>query len=507
MVLLAGVLSFGKIANEKIEVVNVEVPVRVFLDGEPLDGLQKNDFQLYENNELQEINGFYPHRKKMHIQHTTMRADQKTVSLPPRYFVLVFRIFQYGQELQKGIDYLFANILRDQDQLLVLINDRTLALNQDIWQIRRQEILDQVLQEEAAKASQELETYFQRIQQEVESSFVNFASFNDFLQHYLEIPREFKSRYLVPDLDKFNNFIRHLEKIKAEKWVLNFYQIKMFPKMKNSDPIRRQIDNMVALVDQYQGSFMATQFANQIGRLLDTVDSELRMDNEFPAKEIGKMLLQVDTTYHCFISSVGRNGLSENFENKNAASDLENSLREITGRSGGKVTFSEDIGSALHAIEDKEDVYYVLTYISKKPESPGKIMIKVNDARFRLLYDDNLRSDNSVHYGQQKKPADPSIQMHDLSFSQGKLHFAVSDFLMTEKNEKLAGQLKVVLRIRDSGNFLIYDQNRLIDAREKSVFIDIGFDWLKPGKYVFLIDVYDLLSEKMAMDVLPATVN
>jgi hypothetical protein len=438
----------------------------------------------------------------MNTHHIAMRVDQNAGSLPPRYFVLVFRILQYSQQLQKGIDYLFSNILRDQDQLLILVNDLTLALNQDIWQIRRQEILDQVLQAEAAKAGQELEAYFQRLNQEIENSFqLNFISVTNFLERYLEIQREFKAKYLVPDLDKFYNFARHLEKIKAEKWVLNFYQIAMFPKMKIGAPIRRQIVDMVAYLEK-EGSAAAV-FAGNISRLLDAVDRELGMDTKFPAEQIGKMLLQVDTTYHCVISSMERKGLSENFEYKSVASDLENSLREITRRSGGEVTFSGDIGSALHAIEDKEDVYYVLTYVPKKPERRGKIMIKVNDARFNLLYDDNLRSDYIDRYLQNKRLADPTIQAHDLAFEQGKLRFAISDFWMTEKNKKLTGQLKVVIRICDSGNNLVYDQNRLINAREKNVFIDIGFDWLKPGRYIFFIEIHDLLSGRMIMDALP----
>jgi hypothetical protein len=511
MVLLARVWAPGQIVKEKVEVLNVEVPVRVLLDGQLLDSLGKSDFKLYEDNELQEINGFALCRKKMNVQQITMQADPNSVSLPPRYFVLVFRIFQYNKQVQKGIDYLFANILRDQDHLLLLVNDRTFALNKDIWQVKRQDILDQVLQEEAVKATQELETYFQRVSHDIDQNRLrlilenrlvfNVPTIIEFLQSYLDVWREFKMKYLVPDLDKFYNFARYLEKIKAEKWVLNFYQIAMFPKMKITGPLRRQVEDNIA-EGEGQGSASA-QFARVISDLLTAIDRELGSSSEFPAEQIGKMLLQVGTTYHCFISRVEREGLSEDLEYKQVASDLENSLREITRRSGGEVIASGDIGSALHAIESKEDIYYVLTYEPKKPERRGKIMVKVNDSRCRLLYDDNMRSDYIVKYVQQKKLADPTIQLHDVSFSQQKLYFNISDFWMAEKNKKMAGQLQIVVRIRDSSNALIYDQSRLIHARGKSVSIAIGFDWLKPGRHIFLIETHDLLSGRTAMDVLP----
>jgi hypothetical protein len=92
--------------------------------------------------------------------------------------------------------------------------------------------------------------------------------------------------------------------------------------------------------------------------------------------------------------------------------------------------------------------------------------------------------------------------LHDLSFAAGKLHCGISDFRMQEEGGKPAAQLNVVLRIRDSANTLIYDQARTISAREKDVTVDIGFEWLKPDRYVFFIEVHDLLSGRTAMEVL-----
>jgi hypothetical protein len=341
------------------------------------------------------------------------------------------------------------------------------------------------------------------------SAFSSQDTIIQILEKYLRNWNEFKDKYLVPDLDRFYNFARHLEKIKKEKWVLNFYQIEMLPKMKNTGPMRRDLDD---LVDDYGGeqsnaNASASAWVKKIKLLLGEIDRGLDLDKKFPAEQISKMLLRVDTTYHCFINSVEHKWLSENFEYKNVANEFENSLRGITRRSGGEMTVSGDIDSALHAIEGKEDGYYVLTYAPQKPESHGKITIKVNDARYRLLYDDNSRSDYIAQYLQNKKLVDPTIKVHDLVFENGKLHFAISDFRMNEKNKKITGQLKVAIRISDSGSNVVYDQSRLINANEKNVFINIGFDWLKPGKYVFMIEVRDLLSEKTAMDVLQATVE
>lgn len=501
-----------QVLKEKVAVVNVEVPVRVFLDGLPLAGLQKDDFRLFEDNELQVINGFYQRRKKMNVQQVRLLAEQ-AAPLPPRYFILCFRIIDFNDQLRQGMDYFFRHILREQDQLLVLVNERTLLLNQDIWQVKRQEILEQVLRDEAIKARLELEAYFLRVRQDIDQTQLSNLVENsrqsftvpqiiNFLQRYLHVWQEFKKKYLVPDLDKFYNFARHLQKIKAEKWVLNFYQIEMFPKMRISGPIRRKIDGLVDDMTGAGGS--AEQFAKVISRSLDAIDRDMNTAGEFPAEQIGKMLIRVDTTYHCFISGVAREGLSEDLEYKKVASDLENSLREITMSSGGEIIFSGDIGSALHAIEEKEDVYYVLTYEPKNRERTGKVRIELDQPRCRLFYDEQVRSDYIAAYLKKKNAEDPILQLDRVSLAGWRLQLEISSFKMVGTRTKKNGQLRVTIRILDDRDRTLYDRSRSLAAKEAKVSLAVDFTFLKPGKYFFLVDVCDLLSGRTVTDMLLA---
>jgi len=147
--------------KEQVEVVNVEVPVRVFRDGIPVGDLGKDDFFLSEGKQRQTINGFYVRKKKMNVQ--SLELQPGAAPLKPRYFVLVFRILDYNREMKKGVQYIFDHLLRDGDKLLLLVNDRTLLLNRDVWQVKRREILDQLLGEEAIKAKQKLEQFFMTV--------------------------------------------------------------------------------------------------------------------------------------------------------------------------------------------------------------------------------------------------------------------------------------------------------------------------------------------------------
>ena len=53
--------------RETVEVVNVEVPVRVYYKGQPVPNLTRSDFKLYENRKLQDIKGFICKRKKIKV--------------------------------------------------------------------------------------------------------------------------------------------------------------------------------------------------------------------------------------------------------------------------------------------------------------------------------------------------------------------------------------------------------------------------------------------------------
>jgi hypothetical protein len=512
--LLLGLLPVAaaqEVVKEKVTVVNVEVPVRVFLDGVPLAGLSRDDFRLSEGRQEQRINGFTLRRKKMSVQDIELRPE--AAAAPSRYFVLVFRISEYNPQMQKGVRYIFDHILREQDRLLLLVNDRTLLLTPALSLGGRREIAERLLGEEAVKSRQKLEQYFLAVQKDLDQTRLRVllerdSSFYapriiDFLDRYLRTWKEFKDKYLVPDLDKFYNFARHLEKVRDEKWVLSFYQIEMFPNMKISGQIHQQI---VQLISELQVARPEDAVhARLIEQLLERIDRELNAADSFPVDEVSKMLIKVDTTYHCFIMGVRRETLSEDLDFKKVASDIENSLREVTRRSGGEVVFSGDLGSALHQVEEKEDVYYVLTYEPSDPGRLGKVKVELpGHPGARLFYDDNIRADYIGEYLKKKRAEDPEVLIEALRLDGRRLRVKIASFKMAEARQGREGRLDVAIRIRDEQDRQIYDQNRPFSVREPQVELTVDFRFLSPGKYTFLVEVHDLLTAKATMDILQA---
>jgi hypothetical protein len=69
------------VIKEKVEVVNVEVPVRVFLKGQPVDNLKKSDFKLYKDEILEQIreNGFFMKKKKIEVEDVRANIKQNNI--------------------------------------------------------------------------------------------------------------------------------------------------------------------------------------------------------------------------------------------------------------------------------------------------------------------------------------------------------------------------------------------------------------------------------------------
>ena len=121
LILLATISVFSlvffaqEITHETL-VINIEVPVRVFKSGEFVDNLTINDFEVYEDGVLQEIEAVYLIKKK-----AIERREEKQRFVPEtsRNFVILFQIQDYLPKIEKAMDFFFDNVLLPGDDLTV----------------------------------------------------------------------------------------------------------------------------------------------------------------------------------------------------------------------------------------------------------------------------------------------------------------------------------------------------------------------------------------------------
>lgn len=493
--------------REEVSVVNIEVPVRVFLKDKTVDNLIREDFKLYEGRKQQEINGFFIKKQKIKALPAPARTGH-SIARPSRYVVLIFRISDNSEDIRKALQHLFHNILRENDQLMVFANDESLSFNNLKEKQKAHDLVSRVLRKQAQLAHNRMIKYLRRVETETEHHYLVWLEYPgamsaafDFLNVHLQIWRDFKQRYLLPDMRKYFHFARHLEKIKKEKWVINFFQMPMFPRLKSTGEARRRV---ISFTDVWT---MDTMEGKAIRKLFDTLEQEMNVAANFPVEDISKLFYKVNATFHSVLINTSMADFSEKYEYQRVSTDIENSLREITKDTGGSLIASNDLLKALETIEEKESVYYLLTYAPLDPNKVGKIKIKVKNKNYRVVYDDNMRADYINEHLEKIASQTPTIQLQNLVFEGKKLSFIITDFLMKEGARGRSGSVNLRIRIKNTNKKVLYDKNKTLQTQKNIITISIPFDWLGKGKYDIIADVKDLMTGKTEIQFIQPVVK
>ena len=504
---------------ESVRVVNVEVPVRVFLKGSPVAGLNKNNFKIFENRKQHKINGFYIKKKKLEETKVISDLIKSRPAMKSRYFVLVFKIFEYNEKLHKGLKYLFKNVFQKSDQCLVFINNRSIFFKDLTHTEHVQAVLNKVLREESLGARQNMQKYLTKLEEELKEFYLlqtiaSEGSFGEtstivlrFLRRYLWVWREYKKKYLKPDIDSYYYFSRHLEKIKKGKWVINFYQIDKFPTLKANGKLMEMITEMIGSL-QSHGEGEQTTMAKALSHKIRELQLDLHSTKNFSADEISKLFIKVDATFHTVLIPVMKNYLSEDLEYREVSSELETSLREITKQTGGSLQRTGNLETALEDIRKMEEITYMLTYSPEDPDKIGKIRVEVDNKKYKVLYDNQMRADYIKEYLKKKKLEIPDIRILNTEFKNKILSIDVKDFLITKQEELPPyGKIFVEIEILDSENKILYDKKKTIAAKTDKVSISIDFPWMQKGRYNLIIQVTDIQTGKTSSDFLQPVIR
>jgi VWFA-related protein len=503
--------------QERVSVVNVEVPVRVFADGQSVAGLTKEDFEITEGGKAQQINGFYFFHKRISPETGPLPGADQAQRPSGRYFVLIFRVYQDNEDLENGLNFLFEKVLRPDDQLLVMANNRTLAIERLGAEPDAQAKIREILRSESQKAHNQLLSYVHSIEQSINMTQFKMKMrtmrydagpdyLQDFLNSYLMAWKDFKRRYLTLEMDKFYYFSKHLEKIRKEKWVLDFYQLEMFPQIAFGSEIENQLRNYFRQLQESENPTLIAQ-GRILEKLFQNIQTELDVRQEFPAEEASKLFYKVNATFHSFFMRVFQDTDSSQLEMRQVATEIENSLRELTKATGGTLTTSNDVAAALAAASERTDDYYMLTYEPANPKKIGKIKVTVKNRKYKVLYDDNMRADYISEYLAKKDAENPSVKINDLSFRDGKLSFAISDFSMAKVKNETAGLVSVRIRVLAAGERSVFDQTKALHADKSRIALSLSFQSLAAGRYDIIVDVLDQVSGRTCTELIQPQVR
>ncbi len=511
-----------KKVKETVSVLNIEVPVRVFYKNELVDGLTKNDFSLIVNGK--ERNIVYFNVVKKQIESDKIVSD-KGKELPPRYFVLAVNITNFDTDVKKGVVQIVDRIMKKNDAMLIFINDKSLTIrNFNDKTAAKKKIFD-LITDESIIARKKMLLYFKQLENEINLTKFRLSlkqtagsrnpidlkqdiyAISDFLRKYLIIWKDYKNKYLIPDVKTYLLFSKHLQKIPVEKWVISLYQQELFPRIVMKGEIMRRIQT---LIYKWQASTDAEvlTYSRTISKLVNEISRELSISEGFPTEEITKIFTKVGATFHSIFINTIMPSFSKDMEYKRISTDLENNLRSLTKKTGGVLITSKDLEKAIEKIVKKQDIYYILTYAPKEGEKIEKLKIKVHKRKHKPIYDDNIRTEFT------KKPAkgilintDKEIKIGDIKFNDKRLSFKVMEFSQQKTSQGIIGSVHVRIQINNMQDNPVFDKSNNFNTKNLESNISLNFKWLNRGRYEIIIEAKDNYTGKMDSDFIQIKVE
>ena len=492
--LTPGLASQEKI-QEDVTVTVVEVPVRVLLKGQPVRGLGREHFKVFENGIEQKITQFQIISRRIEDQPRPEPAGRT-----PRLFLLIFNIYDYEPAVGAAVDDFFRDVFRPGDSVLVLTEDRVLNVERGQGLDEFVSGLKDALVKFKSISTQSTLKNFRDLDHEGdllldilrEAGFVagidrgQMMTAPDhaivkFYERYRQIWEAYRNQFLIPDLDFYELLLRKIKSFEGEKWAICFQQREMFPMLKSTAQLDMAIGNWIGSQVDSKDQVKA--------RLVQARQDDLRRSFDFSASFspdlLADLFLGADMTFHLILLKSLRMVFSQNFELREVGQDFEAMLKKISVSTGGHYDFSNRPGDVLREAVRREDYHYLLVYSPREVPTDKKRTIEVQVDR------------DSVEVISLKRPfggGPDLIAISEVKARGQSLSFSVDHCQMLAVNGRRRGSASIKLLLYNEATDKVFDEGRTLELTKETTRISLNFENLEPGNYFLIIEAVDLVS-------------
>lgn len=479
---------------EKVDVVNVVLPVRVYHKGEPVKGLTAENFKIRIDGKNIPINGFFEESQKISVTRKVREAPK------PRLFVLVFNINDYNMSLTQHLDTIFEKIIRPGDRLMIVSNNFFLT-DRPVKNIKKVKArLKRILEIEALEVRKDM----RRIEYELKTLAEEFiwqvadgdlgvhpqTLMRDFIIKYKDSLESYKMRYanIVKTQGlRMANFLKNQD---AQKWVINFHQVGMFPQLKSGTD--RSHGGLRAKLDELGRKFP------WIRADLSALDTIYNVAEGNLVKQYSKYFLNSEVTFHTILMKGFSNVAMDHYDYRAISTEAENMMRRITRMTGGEEMGTNIVGKFIDRIIEKEDVYYVLSYNPGGNKDKIKVSLTgVDGKNYEVVYDNQQRP----WYIKQalkkiQKQQGPMIAIKKVSYSKGILAVSIAGIKMgqLEGESQKKGKIHMLIQILDQDSKVMTKVEKAFKCKEEKFVLRMKPPALKKGNYDIVVRVTDLLT-------------
>jgi hypothetical protein len=362
LALVGAAWGFGQIQHQ-VAVVNIGVPVRVYDGAKFVDTLGLSDFEVLEDGKPQSVEAVYL------IRSGAVKRQEGAPGAPEpetrRNYVLLFQLAEYMPEIDRAIDFFFAEVCRPGDAVDVVTPLRTLRLR------NRMDTPDKV-----RKAQTEVKAKLRNDVLVLSGAYRSIVE--DMIGHLGGGDPEYAELDLNgyrTDLDRLEDlrtidagdlavFAADLKTRPGSKHAFFFYQREQVPKLNDRGLIKlmekgdsEQVLKAMELMAVYNRQV-------QIDRPgIQRAFSDAATDVHF---------LYVTRNRRDPLRDVTSQTISEDVQVSEATSDVYRVFREIAAATGGTAAASANPAALLRQAAAASEEYYLLYYRPRDYRADGK---------------------------------------------------------------------------------------------------------------------------------------
>ncbi|MFC2161864.1 hypothetical protein ACFLRX_09465 [Acidobacteriota bacterium] len=370
LICTALLLIAQEIQHESV-VVNIEVQTRVFRGNTFIDNLTKDDFLIYEDGKLQDVDAVYLIKStEIRREDTEMRPEEAQQIFAPdvsRNLVLQFDMKDYLPKIDEALDQFVGNFLSPGDTLTVMTPVKTYSF--------RKEALSLVSKEKITGQLKDL------VRRDINLGSVEYKSLiRDYMNLYRsemegdiklymmqEKIREIQNNRYLPK-KKMEDFAEYLRDMAGQKFVFYFYQNENLP----LPPFQ---------VEDPKGFEFIAEIMSFVAFDPETIKQT------FSDSSISLHFLYV-TKNRYSLGDVENRGQSD-MSMQDISSNMFGILGGIAKATGGVTESSANVASMFEKASEATENYYLLYYTPKGYTMDGKfknIEVKVKDKNYRITH-------------------------------------------------------------------------------------------------------------------------
>ncbi len=480
-----------QIQEEYVEVTNAEVIVRAMKKGRLVDGLQKDDFSLYENGQKQVITSFQEVKRKIKTATGQTAEARETAILRPRIFLFYFWLSEPEPQLNETLESFFTHVFREGDYALLISGNQVFKITNPA---QVSQVLPEVkskLDELSANARMDRSAFKNRLEElirDLEEQLARMSAaaarggptdsigsrnlLEQFTANYKRLWDEYKTRRLYLNVDKLKAIAESLKSLEYEKWGLVFFQPDLVPQLDTDSFIR---DKQGALADysELQKTFAA------ISREINTPSGSLAI-----LEDIRRAFLDANATFHLMLSSKApADQVNSRFlKFGHVYSDWQEVFRNISRSTGGDVIEGNKLDKSLDQAIGKEDIYYRLTYEpSKGGERTRTIEIKTPLKRINLVYTREMIL---------RIPGTIAIDNFSFTPAAATLEFTIKNYRQLYDGYQMYGNIRIkVSAVDEQGEITSFE--RVFEPEDIEIIPSLKLNFPHSGKYTLIVEAMD----------------